>query len=65
MLELISGHPLLATAAIDAVEQWRYKPTILNGSPVEVETNIEVKFSILAPPPEPDDKDSKKKRRRR
>lgn len=64
-LELVSGHPLLATAAIDAVRQWRYKPTVLNGSAVEVQTHIQVNFSILAPPPEPEDSKKKKKRRRR
>jgi len=37
-LEVVSGHPLLAPAAIDAVKQWRYKPYLLNGQPVEVET---------------------------
>jgi len=37
-LRLISGHPMLAPAAIEAVKQWRYKPYILNGEPVEVET---------------------------
>jgi protein TonB len=43
-LSLISGHPLLAQAAIKAVEQWRYRPYILNGDPVEVETWITVTF---------------------
>lgn len=43
-LSLISGHPLLAPAAIAAVEQWRYRPYILNGEPVEVETWITVSF---------------------
>ncbi len=43
-LSLISGHPLLATAAIAAVEQWRYRPYVLNGEPVEVETWITVSF---------------------
>src|SRR5579859_4208737 len=43
-LSLISGHPLLARAAIEAVEQWRYRPYILNGEPVEVETWITVSF---------------------
>ena len=45
-LHLISGHPMLAPAAIDAVRQWRYKPYILNGEPVPVETQITVIFSL-------------------
>jgi len=45
-LELISGHPLLAGAAIEAVSQWRYKPYVLNGEPVEVETRITVNFTL-------------------
>ena len=45
-LRLISGHPMLAPAAIDAVKQWRYKPYILNGEPVPVETQITVIFSL-------------------
>jgi protein TonB len=43
-LSLISGHPLLTRAAMDAVGQWRYRPYILNGEPVEVETWITVSF---------------------
>jgi len=45
-LHLISGHPMLAPAAIDAVKQWKYKPYFLNGEPVEVETQITVIFSL-------------------
>ncbi len=45
-LQLISGHPLLAPAAIDAVSQWRYKPYILNDEAVEVETRITVNFVL-------------------
>ena len=45
-LHAISGHPFLIPAAIDAVRQWRYKPYILNGSPVEVETQVSVIFSL-------------------
>ncbi len=37
---------MLATAAIEAVRQWRYRPYILNGQPVEVETQITVNFSL-------------------
>ncbi len=45
-LELLSGHPILAHAAIEAVRQWRYRPTLLNGQPVEVETRITVVFEL-------------------
>jgi protein TonB len=45
-LQLVSGHPLLVQAALDAVKQWRYQPTLLNGEPVEVETEIDVIFSL-------------------
>jgi protein TonB len=46
-LRLVSGHPLLAQAALDAVKQWRYRPTLLNGEPVEVLTTIEVNFTLI------------------
>lgn len=45
-LELISGHPLLVPAAIDAVRQWKYKPYVLNGTAVAVETTIRVAFLV-------------------
>ena len=45
-LELVSGPPLLAKSAMDAVTQWRYQPTVLNGQPVEVDTTIDVVFSL-------------------
>ena len=45
-LEVIRGHPLLVQAALDAVRQWRYRPTLLNGEPVEVETSITVNFRM-------------------
>src|SRR5689334_5899373 len=45
-LRVISGHPMLSPAAIDAVKQWRYKPYILNGERVEVETQITVNFTL-------------------
>jgi protein TonB len=48
-LRVVSGHPLLAQAAVDAVRQWRYRPYILNGQPVEVETQISVNFTLGAP----------------
>jgi protein TonB len=45
-LQVISGHPMLTASALQAVRQWQYKPYILNGQPVEVETNITVNFSL-------------------
>ncbi|MGA7293428.1 MAG: energy transducer TonB [Terriglobales bacterium] len=45
-LMLVSGHPLLVPAAIAAVKQWRYRPFLLNGEPVEVETTITVNFEL-------------------
>lgn len=45
-LQLVSGHPMLVPSAIAAVRQWRYKPYLLNGAPVEVETTITVIFSL-------------------
>ncbi|MDD5542744.1 MAG: energy transducer TonB [Acidobacteriia bacterium] len=45
-LTVVSGHPLLIQAALDAVRQWRYRPTVLNGEPVEVDTTITVNFSL-------------------
>jgi TonB family protein len=43
---LISGHPMLAPAAINAVKQWEYKPYLVNGQPVEVETQVVVIFDL-------------------
>jgi periplasmic protein TonB len=45
-LRLVSGHPLLSKAAIDAVSQWLYRPYILNNEPIEVETQITVNFVL-------------------
>jgi TonB family protein len=45
-LTLVSGHPMLAPAAIEAVKQWKYKPYLLNGQPVKVETQIVVIFQL-------------------
>ena len=45
-LQVLSGHPLLVNAALDAVRQWRYSPTLLNGQAVEVETTITVSFVL-------------------
>lgn len=47
-LQLVSGHPMLVPAAISAVRQWRYKPYLLNGQPVEVETTITVIFTLTS-----------------
>jgi TonB family protein len=47
-LTLVSGHPLLAPAALEAVKQWKYKPYLLNGQPVKVETQITVNFQLGA-----------------
>jgi periplasmic protein TonB len=45
-VEVVSGSPLFLQAALDAVRQWRYRPTLLNGEPVEVETTITVMFRL-------------------
>ncbi|HEY1263985.1 MAG TPA: TonB family protein [Terriglobales bacterium] len=45
-LRVISGHPMLIQAALEAVKQWKYRPYYLNGEPVEVETQITVNFSL-------------------
>lgn len=45
-LQLVSGHPLLVQAAREAVSQWEYRPTLLNGEPVEVVTQIDVNFPL-------------------
>lgn len=45
-VELVSGHPLLVPPALEAVKQWVYKPTLLNGEPVEVITQIDVNFVL-------------------
>lgn len=45
-LQYVSGPPLLMRAAMDAVREWRYKPTLLNGEPVEVDTTISVVFTL-------------------
>jgi TonB family protein len=46
-LQLISGHPLLAPAAIEAVKQWKYRPYLLNGNPLEVNTQVQVNFTLV------------------
>jgi len=45
-LKVVSGHPMLTSAALEAVRNWKYKPYYLNGEPVEVETSITVNFTL-------------------
>jgi protein TonB len=45
-LQLVTGHPLLVPSAQEAVKQWVYQPTLLNGEPVEVITQIDVNFTL-------------------
>lgn len=45
-LQVLSGHPMLVRAALEAVQQWVYRPTILNGEPMEVMTVIDVNFTL-------------------
>jgi periplasmic protein TonB len=45
-LQVVSGHPVLVPAAVEAVKQWRYSPTLLGGNPVEVVTQVDVNFVL-------------------
>ncbi len=45
-LHVVSGHPMLTNAALEAVKEWKYKPYYLNGEPVEVSTTINVNFTL-------------------
>lgn len=45
-VQIVSGDPVLGKAAVDAVRQWRYQPTLLNGDPVEVDTTISIEFRL-------------------
>lgn len=45
-MQLVSGHPLLVPSATEAVQQWVYRPTLLNGNPVEVTTQIDVNYTL-------------------
>lgn len=47
-MKLVSGNPLLVTAAFDAVRQWKYQPTLLNGEPVPVEMQVTVHFTLAS-----------------
>jgi TonB family protein len=49
-VEVVSGHPLLVQAAVDAVKQWKYQPTMLDGKPVEVDTTVNVIFVLSGVP---------------
>lgn len=44
-VQILSGDPMLSRAAVDAVKQWKYRPYLLNGQPVEIETQITVVFN--------------------
>jgi len=45
-LKVVRGHPLLIEAALNAAKQWAYRPTLINGEPVEVSTTIDVTFAL-------------------
>ncbi len=45
-VKVVSGEPQLAHAAVDAVKQWKYKPYLLNGSPVEIQTQVTINFKL-------------------
>ena len=45
-VKVISGEPQLTRAAADAVKQWKYKPYLLNGSPVEIQTQVTINFKL-------------------
>ena len=45
-LHIVSGDPLFYQSAMEAVSQWRYRPTVLNGEPVEIDTFITVIYNI-------------------
>src|SRR5271166_3897849 len=45
-LHVVSGHPMLVSAAVEAVKQWKYRPYLLNGQPVEVQTQVQVNFRL-------------------
>ena len=49
-----SAHPLLDAAAIEAVSQWEFTPTLLNGEPVELVMSVNVTFALERPAPAPD-----------
>jgi protein TonB len=46
ILKAVQGDPILVKASMDAVKKWRYKPYILNGEPVDVDTTIKIQFHL-------------------
>jgi TonB family protein len=52
-LTVVSGDPMLAQAAAEAVKQWKYKPYLVDGSPTEMETQVSINFHLKANPPPP------------
>src|SRR5215472_4149573 len=46
---LVSGHPILVSACLDAVKQWKFRPYLLNNAPVEVETTATIEFTADPP----------------
>jgi protein TonB len=49
-IRVLSGQPLLAQAAVDAVKGWRYRPHIVRGKPIETTTQIVLNFKLMANP---------------
>ena len=47
-MKLVSGNPLLVQAAFNAVREWKYQPTLLNGTPISVEMEVTVHFSLAS-----------------
>ena len=45
-IKVLTGDPQLARAASDAVKQWKYKPYLLNGEPLEIQTQVTVNFKL-------------------
>jgi TonB family protein len=45
-IQLVSGHPMLAPAAIEAVKQWKYQPFVIDGEPANVTTTVQVNFTL-------------------
>lgn len=64
-LNVLEGHELLRASAVEAVRQWRYRPTRLNGKEIEVRTRIDVVFRLAELKIEEEKKDNKRKKRRR
>jgi protein TonB len=48
-VQVLSGHPLLNQAALEAVRQWRYEPTRINGVPVPVVLTVTLRFNLRRP----------------